>query len=120
LYDAVPGRIMKVLTFQSKDDLVGKIMGIITKTVENSIKDCQDTLEDLFDQTGERELDNLLKKYREYCDDRERELTDAKSKLSESKNRKKELQDRLSQLNEHLLKLRESERDMKHLIDSAV
>ena len=120
LYDAVPGRIMKVLTFQSKDDLVEKLMGIITKTVENSIKDCQDTLEDLFDQTGERELDNLLKKYREYCDDRERELTDAKSKLSESKNRKKELQDRLSQLNEHLLKLRESERDMKHLIDSAV
>lgn len=120
LFDALPGRVMKLLTFQSTDDLVGKLMGIISKAVENSIKVCQDTLEDLFDQTGKRELNNLLKDYRNYCDNREGELNAAKSKLSESKNRKKELQDRLSQLNEHLLKLRESERDMKHLIDSAV
>ncbi len=120
LYNAVPGRVMKILTFQSTEDLVNRLMGIIKEPVESGIKDCQDSLENLFDETGNRELDNLLRKYHEYCDDRNKELNDAKSRLSESKNLKKELQDRLSQLNEHLSELTNSERDMKRLIDSDI
>ena len=120
LYNAVPGRVMKILTFQSTDDLVNRLMGVIMEPVENSIKDCQDSLENLFDETGNRELDNLLRKYHEYCDDRNKELSDAKSRLSESKNLKKELHDRLSQLDEHRRELDNSERDMKYLIDSDV
>lgn len=116
LYDKLPGRLMRRLTFRSVVDCAATVLEEVHPIVEKNIQECRDTLDDMFTEAFDTEFSRIIGGFQEKCEERSRQLEEARTNLASAKDRSDELKKKLKASKALKGKLESAEREMKHFL----
>lgn len=116
LYDKLPGRIMRRITFRSVEDCAADVLKEVRPVVEENIQECLETLSNMFTKAFDTEFARILGGFEDHCKERSRELESARANLAGAKERREVLNRKLKAARDLKESVESSEREMKHFL----